>query len=123
MNKQKFFNAMAAGILMTTSLAPIMTVSAQNVNETNDSEIENLLGSYMKETSDNGVSELIDNITIEQADKVFSIKGTLPSEYSMELAYEGSNEMPNVQIDGEVDLELSMVKIEKYFESNNGSCE
>ena len=87
MNKQKFFNAMAAGILMTTSLAPIMTVSAQNVNETNDSEIENLLGSYMKETSDNGVSELIDNITIEQADKVFSIKGTLPSEYSMELAY------------------------------------
>ena len=108
MNKRKFFNAMAAGVLMTTSLAPVVTASATTINEAEKNE---LISIYDDETANSKVIEVLNNLSIEKKESIFSVKGVIPDGYSLEFVSEHSNQEPNSSLEGEVDIEFDRNEI------------
>lgn len=111
MNKRKFFNAMAAGVLMTTSLAPVMTVSAATINNINEAEKNELISIYDDETANSKMIEVLNNLSIEKRESIFSVKGVIPNGYSLEFVSEHSNQEPNSSLEGEVDIEFDRNEI------------
>lgn len=111
MNKRKFFNAMAAGVLMTTSLAPVMTVSAATINNINEAEKNELINIYDDETANSKTIEVLNNLSIEKKESIFSVKGVIPDGYSLEFVSEHSDQEPNSSFKGKIDLEFDRNEI------------